>query len=201
MNELFVLNDRGEIEINKPWIMTILEFKDLWSRVEKCEGDHDGRKKMVNMQRFLYLYHSIDYRSRLENLSPGEREAEAIRHSKIDVKLLDKDDPIMDAARKRYQQFIEDNDVYQMFVNVRHAWRQTSEYFSNVDYTKKDDKGKMLYEPKVVMGMIKDLDGLWEGIDALWDRVKKQAQDAQAWRGDISVGIRENPHSSEIPAV
>ena len=74
MIKLFTIQD-GEIVINRIEILTVPELKEILRRSKKCEGDSDGRKKLMAFKEFAYMYHMGDPKSKPNRDGMGNKQA------------------------------------------------------------------------------------------------------------------------------
>jgi len=80
-NSIFILNDKGLIEINKLEARSKKEYRALIERDKGSDGDYDGRKKYKALREFLYMYMLLDPRSMYYNLPYSERHKKAKIHA------------------------------------------------------------------------------------------------------------------------
>jgi hypothetical protein len=74
---LFILSPAGELEINKPEVRKVPEFRVLFDRDTGSRGDSDGRKKYIATAELYYIYLVHDIRSLYSNLDLEARKERA----------------------------------------------------------------------------------------------------------------------------
>lgn len=55
-NDIFLINNEGVLEINKPEARNTPEFKAIIIRDKGSPGDHDGRKKVMAFKELMFVY-------------------------------------------------------------------------------------------------------------------------------------------------
>jgi len=55
-NDIFLINNDGLLEINKPEARNVPEFKAILIRDRGSDGDHDGRKKAFAFKELMFVY-------------------------------------------------------------------------------------------------------------------------------------------------
>lgn len=103
LKELFVLNPETQlVDINKPWLSTIKEFKVLLKR-DKGTVNGNERRKLRAEKEFTFIYHLVDYRSSFADFSEEERLASALANSDFDPKFDYQKDEALAAAVEVYK--------------------------------------------------------------------------------------------------
>jgi hypothetical protein len=82
-NSIFILNEQGLIEINKPEVREHPAFKVILEKDKGSVGDADGRKKSMAKRELLYIYLIADPRSVYYNLSLTEKRRKAKIHATL----------------------------------------------------------------------------------------------------------------------
>lgn len=85
------------------------------------------------------------------------------------------------------------NVAMKLLVSAERAVREMITYFENVDFETRDPKGQLMYEPKAVIGTIKDLGPLMASIKKLKEEVKKQVE---AETSNTRGGVQETPFNT-----
>ena len=82
--KLFTLNPKTRlVDIDKEWISTIKEFREILKRDRGSEGDHDGRMKKQATREFTFLYHYCDYGSKFINYSEKDKLHECLINAEL----------------------------------------------------------------------------------------------------------------------
>lgn len=191
--------DLKGLPIFSPELRAIPTFRKIIERYRPIEGDHDGRKKKHNIKElaFVHLYTSYELMpGKLNNYFFKYDDDKRLEILRQDLELGDKwkIDEDLQAAVDLYKiRQVESFDTDFLDSGI-FAIRQTTDYFRNVDYTKRDDKGNLLYKPKEVMQALKEMDGVVDRIAAVKERVMNGQKAAVAKvRGGGDIGSREIP--------
>lgn len=80
IDKIFTTNEKGVLEINKPEVRNIKEFKDILVRDKgtHISGDMDGRKKYVAFRELLYVHLYASQTSIYANLPDEARKLKAL---------------------------------------------------------------------------------------------------------------------------
>lgn len=73
MKGIFEIDEKDRLPKPTAEALTIPQFRDIWKRQQKINGDHDGRKKVHNTRELSYIYFMTVYDSRFKLLSEKER--------------------------------------------------------------------------------------------------------------------------------
>ena len=72
--KLFDIDEQSKLPIPTAEARTIKEFNELIKRLQRVDGDADGRKKTRNIQELAYVHFMCVYDSRFKLLSKEDRE-------------------------------------------------------------------------------------------------------------------------------
>lgn len=100
----FRLDENKNLVINHDSLRGIEPFATLIRRVKKMKGDHDGRKKMLNLRELKYIYFMCDYSSYHRGLLPKQKKIKA----KEDAGLPDnwKPDSVVESCIEKYNEIV-----------------------------------------------------------------------------------------------
>jgi hypothetical protein len=71
---LFDIDENTKLPIPTAEARTIKEFNEIIKRLQRVDGDADGRKKTRNIQELAYIHYSCVYDSRFKLLSKEDRD-------------------------------------------------------------------------------------------------------------------------------
>jgi len=180
MNNLFEFNEDFEVVIN-PQALTIKQYKDV---LDKYKDKTLGISELSFIA-FL-LHHKSDYAT-IRNI---EERKEAILMSIINGNKL-KLDEVTDKAIEFYKEY--NHTVTSNYLDsVLDALDKTGQYFRDVDFTKKDLKNALVYDPKKVIDAIKESPKLMQSIRELRELIKKEQEAETGIRGSGQKGIYED---------
>lgn len=179
---VFVWNSLDSIlEINKPEILLIKEFKDLYSR-----DTSENKSKMF--REFTYIYLMIDWTSPYSDYSDMERHEVAMSDSFLTEEEFN--DPVFRSACKKYQE-IQNKDIKMQAVqSAQFMVHRVIDYFDNiVDFEKVNENGMPIYKMKDVMSEMRQLGDVLDELDELKKRVKKGMASESDLRGGAVEGF------------
>ena len=97
--KLFTLNPKTRlVDIDKEWISTIKEFREILKRDRGSEGDHDGRMKKQATKEFTFLYHYCDYGSKFINYSEKDKMHQCLLNAELPTGLDISKDELLSKA-------------------------------------------------------------------------------------------------------
>lgn len=185
-----------EISLNDEQILLYKEFEKVWNDSRnKTKKDPSGRRKTWAFKIFKFLFLELDYQSFLMEYNKDERRNYALEDTFTKKEIEDLGigpagigDEVVNNAYNRYQQLNHSrlirlcNDAYTAIDNLR-------VYFQNADYTKFDENGKLVYNPKDTVANISNLGKLVEGLETLENQIKKELDKGKGIRGDQTPGL------------
>lgn len=80
LDEIFIINGLGDIEINKEEVKEHPYYKTIYYRSKPCKGDFDGKKKVMAYKEFLYMYLVNNPKSMYKSLPEELRKEKAFEH-------------------------------------------------------------------------------------------------------------------------
>lgn len=177
--ELFILKEDYLVDLNKPWISTILEFKKILLR------DKDRYKKRA-MKEFTFIYHYTDFKSHYREYSDEERLKESIRNAQLEEDFkLEKDSDLV-AAIERYKT-LRDTRALKIIRAAFRAVDSVTEYFNTLTIVDADAAKNLMV---TIGGMSKTLASLSE----MEKQVMNELTEEQGIRGNSLKGLREDPN-------
>ena len=189
MVKLFDVDKGMNVTINKTELLLIPEFKKLVKRSKKCDGDHDGRKKLWALREFTFIYYYCDWKSPLRDYTEEAKKMEAFKVSG----LSDKDiDGFVREAMDIYVKYQETTST-KLLESGKRAVENLTTFFDEVDLQEVDENGKPLYKPMDIMNALKSIGAVYKGLKELEELVKKEQQEQGSIRGQAKRGSREDP--------
>ena len=186
--ELFTLSETYNPIINKPDVMLIKEFKDLFD-TERCKGvkgDSKGSLKFRAFRELAYIYLVYDWKTAYAEYSLEERKEAALLDSEIDPAWLE--DPLFKRAVAKYQE-LQDSRILRLLNSAYKAVDELRLYFDTLDLSERDQYGKPIFATKNVLSEIASLGKTVEGLQQLEYMVMKEKEKANALRGNTELGI------------
>lgn len=177
--ELFKMGDNYLVDLNKEWISTIKEFRELLKR------DKDRAKKQAQRE-FTFIYHYLDFRSQFREYPEDARLKESLRNADLPEDLkIEKDQDLL-AAVNRYKELRETRTL-KVIKGAYKATDSLAEYFNTVE----------IKEPDVAKNLMSSLGGigkLLSSLKELEEQVKRELSEDAGIRGDKQKGITEDPN-------
>lgn len=190
--ELFELDPNDyTVRLNRAWLWMIPEFADILKRDKGSPGDKGGPRKLWSRKRFAYIYFFADFKSPIYSWEENERREEAMRYTGLDKN--DIAEPYVVAAMKMYRELQRKAARSLRTLDAVHkGLSQLNKYFEDIDFTKVDKQGKVLYSAKEYVNNIKELDKAYDALAAFEKRVMAELTKAGGIRGSATKGDREN---------
>lgn len=120
-DDIFLINEEGLLELNKPELRGISEFTSILARDKGgvVKGDYDGRKKYFAFKEFMYIYLYYRPTSIYKDLPDEAKHLRCIE----DAKLPDdwKVDKLIKAAGKKYKELYSLSALYHSYSNSSKA--------------------------------------------------------------------------------
>ena len=182
--------ETGTVALNKPWIMLIPEFKALLDRDKGSAGDYRGDKKLKAKKELTYIYFLTDFVSPLTDWEESEKQKEALYYAGLEQK--DIDDKVNKANIKYDELQIKGAPSLKTYRALMKSRDEMDKFYENLDMSKIDKMGKLLYDPSSVVKSAKDLDTFYTTIANFRKRVEQELKDQSTGiRGTASLGDNE----------
>ncbi len=176
--ELFILGEDKLANIDKVWISTISEFREILKR------DKDRYKKQA-IAEFTFIYHFLDYRSPFRNYTDVEKVRACLKNAGLPEDFeYNKDNKLVEAMNM-YRSLTETKTLK----FIRGAFRATdalTDYYNTV--TVGNSKSA-----KELTSSIKDTGAMIANLKELEEQVQKELSEASSLRGESVKGYREDP--------
>jgi len=180
MSKFFDVED-NKVTVN-PQILKIKVFGDIWNK----DKSKDKAKANAELS-FIYFYTDFD--------SPYFSYDEKERLEQIkEYVLMDKTFTITADIQKALDVYKELNisPAMKMLEAATSVVTKMEKYFKNVDFTEKDDAGKLLYDIKEITDVITKLPKLTESLNQAKELCKKESTSSIRVRGNADTGLFEN---------
>lgn len=198
MKRLFVVSNDLDIDLNKEWLHLIPEFSIILHRVWKCEGDADGRKKIMQKKVFGYIWLTIDYGSPLFTWDKDARREEALKM--MQLKPGDVDEPRVTAAIQTYERLqLESVPALKALRSMYASLERMNEFLENIDLDAVDKQGKPKHTPASVTRAVKEMNAAYDAVATMERRVMEQlkSEGGNTIRGTATLGGREGKRNKE----
>lgn len=197
MKRLFIISNDYEIDLNKEWLHLIPEFSKVLHRRWLCEGDADGRKKIMAKRIFGYIYLMLDYASPLFTWEEDARRAEALRMMKLKAGDIDSD-----GVKDAYNWYVEYQDeclpTLKALRSMHAALRKMNTYLNDIDFDARDKQGKPLHTPGSITRAIKEMNAAYDAVATMERRVLEDLKkESNTIRGTATLGGREGKRKKE----
>lgn len=192
MKRLFVIDNDNDMDLNKEWLHLIPEFSIILHRVWKCEGDADGRKKLMQRRVFGYIYLTVDYASPLFTWEKDARQMEAMKM--MNLKSGDLEHENIMAAIKKYDDMQYECAPTMKALRAMYASvDKMNQFLEDIDLSQVDKQGKPMYTPASITRAIKEMNAAYDAIHTMERRVQEQLKQegGNTIRGTATLGGRE----------
>ena len=161
--------------IPNPHVLQIKEFAAIWNS-DKSKDKEEAKRKLSCI--VLFCKSNSIY----SRYNPEEREVEVAK----DVLGTNKFSKDITLAIAKYNSFKTVTELY--LESQINAMNKSLDYYNNVDYTERDDKGQPVYKIKEVQSSMKESKGIIATIKDLQEQLKKEQEGESDVRGGVQVG-------------
>lgn len=187
----------GEIDLNKEWLHMIPEFSVILHRKWLCEGDADGRKKLMQHRIFNYIYLTVDFSSPLFTWEKEAREVEALKSQNLkpgDVK----EGKVVAAIRKYEEYQDESSPKLKALRGMLAALDKMNTHLENIDLSEEDKQGKPKYTVATITRAMKEMNAAYDALETMERRVMEELkkEGGNTIRGTATLGGREGKRKS-----
>lgn len=180
MKDLFEFNEDYEVVVS-PQVLTILPFKKVMDKY---------KDKWLGIVELSYIHTLLSPTSEFAHIRNEEERKKDILESLTDSNKL-KLDTITDQAI----QFYKDHNytTTSLYLDATlNALDKLSKYYDDIDFTERDSKNNLVYDPKKVVDTIKESPKLMGAIKELREVIKKEQEMESGIRGSGTKGIYED---------
>lgn len=195
--KLFELDiDTNEVKLNRVWLWMVPEFADLLRRDKGSPGDYDGRKKLRAIKEFTYIYFMVDFASPLRDWEPAEKHKEAVYYANLEQK--DIDEGVKIALKKYEELFLKSCKSLKTYKSLLEMLDKMDQNYKDIDFTRTDKQGKLLYDPLTIGNSIIKLDQVHTAVANFAKRVEEElTQGPSSIRGTAELGDNEGKRKAE----
>jgi len=195
MIKLIILEDNKPVF--NPEVRMFKPFKRLLERDKGSKGDADGRKKLISTKELAFIYWFIDPRSNYVDVYPDEKIRTERIKKHLDLPEEWKIDVDIKEAIDFYKEQINiDFDMMYLESNISAA-SKTRDWLMGVDYSLRDSKGKMFYDPLHVAKINKEAGGVIEGLKMLKNKALKPESLSTKIRGGGEKSLFEDADTED----
>lgn len=171
-----------ELVLNKPQVLLIPEFKNVWNaEFNKTKADPENERHEVAMQVFTFLWLYADYRSDLQEMDEKNRKETALADSGLDPKIVEME--MVKMVINRYNK-IQYTRVLRSLQVANNTMDKLLIFLDNLNLDERDEHGKLVHSTSNVMKQIADIGKTTAGIEELEYMTKKEADSKAALRGE-----------------
>lgn len=170
-----------QLELNKPELLLIKEFKALLDR-DKTKNKEKAFRELT------YIHLAISWDSPYSQYSTQERHEEALMDAGITEKEFN--DPIFREACRKYRNLLESNKSIKLLNAARNAADQFVEYFETIlNLEERDVNGKPIFSAEKAMKEMAQLSKVHEQLSILEAQVKSQMEISSGTRAGVDEGF------------
>lgn len=167
--------------------LAIEEFKELFTIKynNNYPGDKDGRLRKRGNAEARFIYFFCDYKSEFAKFSGDDRKRESLLAAG-----LPEDHIISDKLQAAVDKFnsIKTSRNLRLLKSANAAIDKLQKYFEDVDFTKTDSSGNLMFTAKDVIANISNLGKVIEGLSKLEEAVSKEEGQESSARGQAEKG-------------
>jgi len=173
--ELFSIDD-FEVKF-KPQTLLLKPFKVIWDR----DTNIDKRQALKDLA-FVYFY--ADYKSDYADvIDDDDREIDLKKSLAYPKDWFLKDDKDMEEAIKFYRKRSV-TTASTLLVETRKSIYKLSTHISSLDFTEKDEKGKLVHNPKSLSDIVATFPKLLGSLNELEAQFLRELKDSSTMRGN-----------------
>jgi len=118
VTDIFVINEEGILEINKPEVRTVTAFNTILIRDKggKVKGDYDGRKKVFAFKELMYIHLYTHPASIYRDLPDKTKHLKCIEHAELPDGW--KVDEVIKKAQKAFTRILDMSALYHSYINA-----------------------------------------------------------------------------------
>lgn len=180
MNNLFQFNADYEIEVS-PEVATLLPFRKV---LDKYKDRYHGILELT------FIGFLLNPKSDFADIRDEQERTEAILLSMGQGDKI-KIDEITQEAIEFYKER-NHTTTTKLLDKALNALDKLGDYFDQIDFSERDEKGNMVYDPKRLVDTIKEAPKLMSAVRELKDQIRKEQEVEQGVRGSGKKGIYED---------
>lgn len=180
---LLKLNDNFEIVLDKPFIATIKEFREIYVR-DKTKNKEQAHKE------FSFIYNFCDFSSPFIEYDEEDRFTESVLAAGLPENWHPDED--LQAAIDKYLELSESRSL-KILKTAYTVIDKLRAYYRDLEFDEVDGKGQQKNKPKEVMASLKELKPLLKQLEEQEKDIKRELASSERLRGGATMGIEEDP--------
>jgi hypothetical protein len=187
--DFFVLREDYTIEVNKPEILLIKEFDELFSLKFNTgmKGDSDGRKRLKGLKVIAFIYLVYDWKSPYAEYSQKEKVDSALEDTDLEKSIVD--DTLVIKAISKFQD-LQDTRLIRLLKSSELVVDKIRYHFETLDLQERDEvTGQYFIKARDVMSNLAALGKTIESLQLLKHLVQKEQEQTRGLRGDAEPGM------------
>lgn len=192
------MDNEGNIDLNKEWLHMIPEFSVILHRKWSCEGDADGRKKLMQRRIFSYIYLTLDFGSPLYTWDEEARHIEALKSQNL--KEGDVQEDKVKAALRKYEEYLQESSPKLKALRGMHAaLDKMNEHLTTIDLSEEDKQGKPKYTVATITRAMKEMNAAYDALETMERRVLEELkkEGGNTIRGTATLGGKEGKRKAD----
>lgn len=175
--------DGEDIVLNKPEVLLMKEFENVWKNTDwgQCKEDKAGSKHIKAMKFFKYLWLAHDYKSNYMELSKEERLETALKDSDLEEK--DIKHGVAQVAIHKYEK-LQETRLLQLLTTASTTIDKIRCFLDDIDLEEKDEKENYVHKTGDLLKQLTQLGSVASSLKDLEYQVKKEKESQKAVRGD-----------------
>ncbi len=191
MLDLFIL-ENNEVIVDPNLRESNAIMRDLFSlKYNKCDGDHDGRKRTKARKLLRYVWLRYSWRSSICSLSAKKREEYAVNDSRVDWN-IDSDDLAQDFI-KWFIDMQNSNLRIKACVTFRNMLIRMLDAIDDLDFKETDEFGNLIHDMNKYMKMGTSIRNTLADLTTIEEEAKLVLSEQIRAKGGSKIGNRENP--------
>lgn len=185
--KLFEVDENSEVKINSPWIKLVPEFRELFIITSKKLA-YDKNTYAKKLLAFIYFYR--DFSSPLRDWEDEARFKESLKYTELtdaDVKT--------EKVRKALEAYIhiqyEACRALKTYEASMKGLAAMDKYLNEVDFTKVDKQGKLLYTPNQYVANLALVNKAYDELRKLANSIQHDLTQTTGIRGKAVMGDKE----------
>lgn len=191
MAQLFELDEKGEIDLNKEWIRLNPLMNKVLSRDRGSKGDPQGREKRRAKRDFNYIRMMWSPDSEYESYPEKERREHVLKLLEIHETVYN-DDEELRLAEREYRDSLGQMRSYRAWKAAVSSLDSKIDSLENYQPDARDKQGKLVLTPEQHSKAIKSIYDDMETVDRFKTMLNKEISQEIDVRKTLKKGLRED---------
>lgn len=188
--KLFTMDElTGDVKVNVPWIKLLPEFNNLFDkRMKNKKSSYES--DILGVKRLTYIYFMMDFSSPIADWEQDKKHTEALNYTGLTDTDIDVD--CVRLALSKYEEL--QYNACRPLKTYRAALRgleAMDSYLEEVDFTKTDKQGKLLYTPNQFTTNMSTINKAYDELAKLRKRIDEELSNSTSIRGSATMGDKE----------